>query len=321
MQDIIDNADLQLKEAAAHLDASAVSRIERQRDAALRTEEQSYDDQRSQIEDTLQEQLDSIRSNMETRLEDLQEFHDLRQEREEEDRALRLQRMEEAHRRQLQELEDEERDRLQQLKSQYANERREREEQYIEERRDLTIHLGERERLEAEWREAVLIAEEAWWQARLNLVGGGTAGDGGIPGGDIGGGGTPGGGNQPSIEELRRLATDLAAAAGYNNDQLIALYAAIQHMTAPILADFIERTFGYDVPGYAMGTAFVPRTGLAMVHQGERIIPASDNRPGFGGITIQSGAIQITALPGMSEAALGRIFRRELGDFLEEMYS
>lgn len=37
---------------------------------------------------------------------------------------------------------------------------------------------------------------------------------------------------------------------------------------------------------FAEGTDFVPRTGLALVHQGERIIPADENRRGGGGMTI-----------------------------------
>lgn len=36
----------------------------------------------------------------------------------------------------------------------------------------------------------------------------------------------------------------------------------------------------YAIPQYASGTPYVPRTGLALIHQGERIIPASENRPG-----------------------------------------
>ena len=37
------------------------------------------------------------------------------------------------------------------------------------------------------------------------------------------------------------------------------------------------------LPKFAMGTPYVPQTGLAVVHQGERIIPAEQNRGGFGG--------------------------------------
>ena len=38
------------------------------------------------------------------------------------------------------------------------------------------------------------------------------------------------------------------------------------------------------VGSFATGTDYVPRTGLALVHQGEKIIPAAQNTPG-GGMT------------------------------------
>lgn len=37
------------------------------------------------------------------------------------------------------------------------------------------------------------------------------------------------------------------------------------------------------VPQFAEGTPYVPNTGLALIHQGERIIPAAQNRGSFGG--------------------------------------
>jgi hypothetical protein len=45
-----------------------------------------------------------------------------------------------------------------------------------------------------------------------------------------------------------------------------------------------------DIPQYATGTQYVPRTGLAIVHQGERIVPASQNSTTYNGgnnITVQ----------------------------------
>lgn len=50
--------------------------------------------------------------------------------------------------------------------------------------------------------------------------------------------------------------------------------------------------------GYAIGTNYVPRTGLALVHQGEAIIPASENRRG-GGINFT----QINQIDSRTDAA------------------
>lgn len=40
------------------------------------------------------------------------------------------------------------------------------------------------------------------------------------------------------------------------------------------------------IPSFAVGTNYVPRDGLAMIHRGEAIIPAAQNRGGFGGMSV-----------------------------------
>lgn len=54
-----------------------------------------------------------------------------------------------------------------------------------------------------------------------------------------------------------------------------------------------------NVPKFESGTDFVPYTGLAMVHQGEAIIPADRNRAGGGSTSVQT-SFNIRALDGAS---------------------
>ncbi|MDP3669568.1 MAG: hypothetical protein Q8R69_07760 [Telluria sp.] len=44
-------------------------------------------------------------------------------------------------------------------------------------------------------------------------------------------------------------------------------------------AGFLSKQFGLAVPSYDVGTDFVPRTGLALIHEGEKITPAAYNNP------------------------------------------
>lgn len=66
------------------------------------------------------------------------------------------------------------------------------------------------------------------------------------------------------------------------------------------------------LPKYATGTDSVPRTGLAIVHQGERIIPASQNRGGMG-ITF-APVYNISATGGASEALVLAAAKRASDD-------
>jgi hypothetical protein len=303
MQDIIDNAELQLEDAAGRLDAAAVARIIRNRDAALEREQENYQEQRQNIEEALQEQLEAIQGNMEERLEDLEEFHEERLAREEEDRRIRLQRLEEDHRRRLAELDRQQQDRMNQLRREYEQERRERTQQYIDERNQLMMHWIDRQEQEEFYRDELLRQEAEWWQQRIDLIGGGDTGD--VPGGGDGGGTGP---ERPSRSELERLAIAQMELAGWTDNMIFDMLRQFRNWTDAQLAQWIEDTFDYDVPGYRAGIDRVPHTGLAVLHQDEAVLSApvaAQYRAGKLGNTM-SITNNVYPAPGMDEAMLAR---------------
>lgn len=62
------------------------------------------------------------------------------------------------------------------------------------------------------------------------------------------------------------------------------------------------------VGAYASGTSYVPKTGMALVHQGEAIIPASQNRAGSGNVTF--GDVNIS-LPNVTNQSTARDLARQ----------
>ena len=40
------------------------------------------------------------------------------------------------------------------------------------------------------------------------------------------------------------------------------------------------------LPKFDVGTDFVPRDMMAVVHKGEKIVPAAQNKPGYGGVMV-----------------------------------
>lgn len=77
---------------------------------------------------------------------------------------------------------------------------------------------------------------------------------------------------------------------GMNNKEINIIFRA-QNVNQLLTAGgsdsiIIPPSTGGDIPQYASGTPYVPRTGLALIHQGERIIPASENRSGSMGNTV-----------------------------------
>lgn len=74
--------------------------------------------------------------------------------------------------------------------------------------------------------------------------------------------------------------------------------------------------FGFslsDVPSYDVGTQYVPQDTLAMVHKGERIVPASQNRPGSmgGGVVVHSSP-QIYIDGRMDQAATAQLISQAI---------
>jgi hypothetical protein len=73
----------------------------------------------------------------------------------------------------------------------------------------------------------------------------------------------------------------------------------------------LAQTFGLEVPAYAAGSSFIPRDTLALVHEGERIIPAADNRAliqalGSGDIAAELRALRAEGALLRAEVALLR---------------
>ena len=65
------------------------------------------------------------------------------------------------------------------------------------------------------------------------------------------------------------------------------------------------------IPGFAEGTDYVPQTGLALVHQGEKIIPASQNSSTYGGSVTHNHTWNITAGPNADPREIAREVARQ----------
>lgn len=321
MQDIIENASLQLKEASSRLDAGAVARITRELKKAKRDERENYADQRREIQEALDEQLAAIRENMEQRLADLEEFNAERQQREEEDRALRLARMQEDFKRQLDELKQQERDRLSQMKREFAIQKQERTTQYIDERSQLTSHWRDKEQIEATYMERILEAEAEWWQSRLDLVGGK---GGGATGGGTGDGGGATGGTRPTRTQLEQMAIGQMQAANWPDGVIFSQLRTIRGWTDAVLAKWIEDIFGFDVPGYRAGIDRVPKSGLAFLHEDETVLnPAKAAQYRAGQLGGFSPTYNIYPSAGMDETAFAhkvkKVTEKTMTEFYERM--
>lgn len=320
-----------LLSAASRLDARAVAeeqrRYNRQRTRFEEDLQQRIDDERA----AHQERIAQAREADEERLADLAEFHERRKAREDEDRAVRLARMEEDHEAQLAQFDEQQERRIQQIRDQATEERVAAAEAYRERLRELGVHYTAMITEQARSQGDILSSWTQFWRNMENQVV--------DTSGDRRGGETGRGGNRPSRQELEQQAIDLMQQNNWQPQTIYNQTRAWRQMSDAELARWLEQTFGIDVPGYLLGTPFVPQTGLAMLHRGEMVLPPgmaemARNAGIFNGmhgassssisydnrrLSIAPGAIVVHAAPGQSAQDIGAAVRREIIKIADEV--
>ncbi len=319
MREIIENADLDLADAASRLDAKAVASIIKRREDALEDETESYQKQKEAIQRELQERLKAEQESAKERLQELQDFHEQRLRDEEEDRQIRLKRQQEEHEERLRELAQQKRDRLNEIRIEASARRLERERGYRDERLQLDHHLRDSSLIMEQWRRTILDAEEEWWRQRAGLVGGGASGGGGSAGGADGDGGT-----KPSRSWLESTALNIANPD--STESAIVWMNWIKSQSDAQLASWIERHSNIDVPGYARG-GLVTKDTLALVGEkgpelvglpaGAQVFSPAATRQMLGGANIQVGDIIVNEAQRPGDTA--KEVRRELTKVFEEL--
>lgn len=76
-------------------------------------------------------------------------------------------------------------------------------------------------------------------------------------------------------------------------------------VTEPLAAGFSGLLANFKLPGFAVGTDYVPRDMVAVVHKGEAIIPARENKAGRGGVIINMTVVAQDA--GSFRKSMGQI--------------
>lgn len=140
-----------------------------------------------------------------------------------------------------------------------------------------------------------------------------------------------------SRQEMVEWAIELMQGAGWDPRAVYNYVSAFERWPDSQIASWLESVFGVDVPGYLLGTQFVPRTGPAMLHRGEMVLPPAmaeyvrSRAPAFsapqvagaltGGRNIQMGDVNlhVQGSANMNETQLKRAVRQGLMDALREV--
>lgn len=343
-----------LTEAAANLDAEALWReqlrfddemtdLESDLQRRIEQERENLEERIAQEEEAHQQRIQQARQADEKRIADMRAAHAEMQRLEDEDRAIRLARMQEDHEAQLGQLGIAHQARMDQIDEQEREALETRTQAFREQAIALsdfyddwliTQHSRQQESLTAFDNFLRSIRDSI--SRQMSLIPGNPYGG---PYDDIPSGPnpTPSPGNRMNAQELGALAVQQMQAAGWSPTAIARQIQAMGTWSAEQIARWLELTFGLDIPGYLAGVANVPRTGLALLHQGEAVLPpamAASLRmmAGFSGAQMSTGlagsssvthvsvaagafAPALSINNGMSERQVLELFDRALTDF------
>lgn len=305
---IIADARIAILEAASRLDARAVFEEQRRRDAALRDANDSNNKEREarqkRYDEEMEDQAAQYARQRERALEDYQEQirrddeeRALRAQREQQDYDLQRYRQEQQYALQDQRRQEDQARQIVQMYNQFKGI-----EMVVDNgMKTITGIFGENI---TKMVNDVINMRNAW-----NVSGG--AGGGGSGGGGaavVGGGGGGGGGSAgtglPILPVLNQT---------WQHPQTGTWFRWNGNSWVPINTTGGTSGGGWGISSFAVGTPYVPYDMLAMVHQGERIIPAAQNRAGASGTSLQwTGDLVLGDIGDRSDAQVIALVERGL---------